>query len=113
MVRSTEPDSIRIDQWLDPGFDVDAQLTLGPLRHGLADPTIRFEPGGVVWRAMRTDAGAATIRLAPSGVRWRVTAWGDGAAEALATLPRLLGADDEPSRLVLPDGPLRELARRL
>jgi 3-methyladenine DNA glycosylase/8-oxoguanine DNA glycosylase len=67
----------------------------------------------VVWLARHTSAGDATVRLAPYGTAWRVAAWGDGAALAVEALPRLLGAEDDPAALVLPHGPLRELARRL
>jgi 3-methyladenine DNA glycosylase/8-oxoguanine DNA glycosylase len=102
----------RIDRRLEPGFEVDAQLTLGPLRHGPGDPTIRFEPGGVVWRAVRTPEGDATIRLAVASEYWRVTAWGDGAERAVGGLSALLGATDEPACLVLPSGLLRDLAAR-
>jgi 3-methyladenine DNA glycosylase/8-oxoguanine DNA glycosylase len=101
-----------IERRLDLGFRVDAQLTLAALRHGPGDPTIRFEPGGVVWRASLTPAGPATIRLAPLASTWHVLAWGDGAEHALETLPRLLGADDDPSQLDLPWGRLRALAER-
>jgi len=101
-----------LERRLDLGFHVDAQLTLAALRHGPGDPTIRFEPGGVIWRASRPPAGPATVRLAPSGAGWHVLAWGDGAEHALQALPRLLGSDDDPTQLVLPWGRLRAIAER-
>jgi 3-methyladenine DNA glycosylase/8-oxoguanine DNA glycosylase len=97
---------VRLDFVVDPGW------TLAPLRHGRADPTIRFEPGGVTWRATRTVDGPASLRIAPSAGGWRIQAWGPGGERAVAVLPRLLGAEDEPAALALPAGPLRELARR-
>jgi 3-methyladenine DNA glycosylase/8-oxoguanine DNA glycosylase len=93
-------------------FDVDPVLTLGPLRHGSLDPTIRFE-AGVVWRAARTLDGPATVRLARASDGWRAMAWGSGAERALAGLPRLLGAEDDPAALHLPQGRHRDLAARL
>lgn len=101
-----------IDTIVGLGFEVDPVLTLGPLRHGPRDPTIRFE-GGVVWRAARTVDGPATVRLSRAGDGWRAMAWGAGAEHAVATLPRLLGAEDEPAALELPRGRLRDLAVRL
>ena len=92
-------------------FEVDASLTLAELGEGPRDPTVRFEQG-VVWRALRTPAGLATTRIARSAHGWRLTAWGAGADLALAAVPRLLGAEDDPGALVLPPGRLRELARR-
>jgi 3-methyladenine DNA glycosylase/8-oxoguanine DNA glycosylase len=92
-------------------FRVDIGLTLAPLRHGPGDPTIRLLPGDA-WRASRTRSGPATIRIRAIGDRLRAAAWGPGAADALDGLPRLLGAEDEPSALDLPAGPLRALARR-
>jgi 3-methyladenine DNA glycosylase/8-oxoguanine DNA glycosylase len=44
---------------------------------------------------------------------WRVTAWGPGAEQVAAQVPLLLGSDDDPTALVLPRGPLRDLAASL
>jgi 3-methyladenine DNA glycosylase/8-oxoguanine DNA glycosylase len=101
-----------IDTVIELGFEVDPVLTLGPLRHGPRDPTVRIE-GGVVWRASRTADGPATVRLSRAGDAWRAMAWGAGAERAVAALPRLLGVQDDPAALVLPRGRLRELAARL
>ena len=57
--------------------------------------------------------GPATLRLAPAQQGWRVMAWGPGSERAVAHVPRLLGGDDDPTRLVLPRGPLHDLAARL
>jgi 3-methyladenine DNA glycosylase/8-oxoguanine DNA glycosylase len=100
-----------LDRSVDLGFVVDVPLTLAPLRHGWRDPTMRFD-GAAAWRGMRTEQGAATLCIAAAGSRLRVIGWGPGAEAAAAMVPRLLGAEDDPAALRLPDGPLRELARR-
>jgi 3-methyladenine DNA glycosylase/8-oxoguanine DNA glycosylase len=100
-----------VEQELVLPFVVDLRLTLGPLRHGHADPTIRLG-AGEAWRASRTPAGPATLRLRTTAQRVSVAAWGPGAAVAVAGVPRLLGIDDDPSALRLPPGHLRDLAGR-
>ena len=100
-----------VDELLRLDFEVDPAATLGELRHGRADPTIRFE-GDVVWRAVRTDEGPATTRMARARDGWRVSGWGPGAETAVAAIPRLLGSEDDPAALVLPAGKLRDLAAR-
>ncbi|NNH05273.1 DNA-3-methyladenine glycosylase 2 family protein [Microbacterium ulmi] len=65
-------------------------------RRGGADPTMTID-GAVIWRASRTPDGIATLALretAPGTIRG--AAWGPGAAWALAQLPALCGADDDP-----------------
>ena len=109
---STREEPPAIDTIVRLPFEVDPVLTMGPLRHGPGDPTIRFE-GPVVWQAGRTIDGPATLRLSPASDGWRVMAWGPGAERAVAHVPRLLGAEDDPTRLLLPRGPLRDLAARL
>ena len=100
-----------VDELVRLDFEVDPAATLGELRHGPGDPTIRFERG-VVWRASRTSEGPATTRIARARDGWRVSAWGPGAEASLAAVPRLLGCDDDPSALVLPEGRLRHIAAR-
>jgi 3-methyladenine DNA glycosylase/8-oxoguanine DNA glycosylase len=100
-----------VDEVIHLGFEVDPARTLGELRHGRGDPTIRFE-GGVVWRASHTSDGPATTRIAPSGDGLRVSTWGPGAEAAFGAVPRLLGAEDQPEALELSQGPLRDLALR-
>ena len=111
-VRAPEAETPIVDRTLELGFQVDPRLTMGPLRHGPGDPTVRFE-GSVVWRATRTKEGPATLRLAPMRGAFRVTAWGPGAEVAADSVPRLLGAEDDPTALRLPPGKLADLARRL
>ena len=77
-------------------FPLDLALTLGPLRHGLGDPTIRLDRAGV-WRATRTPAGPATLHVSRDGSRILATAWGPGAEAALDGVPALLGFDDDAS----------------
>lgn len=100
-----------IDELVQLDFEVDPAATLGELRHGRGDPTIRFERG-VVWRAARTDRGPATTRIARARDGWRVSAWGPGARAAVAAVPRLLGSEDDPEALVLPAGRLRDITAR-
>jgi 3-methyladenine DNA glycosylase/8-oxoguanine DNA glycosylase len=94
-----------------PGYEVDPWLTLAPMRHGYGDPTFRLE-GGSIWRATRTPAGPATINLAPARGVIKVTAWGPGAGWAVDSVPRLLGAGDDPGLFAPVSGRLRDLARR-
>ncbi len=79
-----------------PGRAVSLSATLGPMRRGAGDPCFRFD-GGLVWRAIRTPAGAATMRLAvvPADGAVVASAWGPGAAWALDSLPALLGDGDD------------------
>ena len=75
---------------------LDLALTLGPLRHGFGDPTIRLGPDGA-WRATRTLAGPASLHLTRDGARIVAAAWGPGAEAALDAVPALLGFDDDPA----------------
>lgn len=95
-----------------PALPVDLGLTLGLLRRGRGDPTMRAEPGGVWWRATRTPQGAATLRLAPDTDGVVVAAWGPGAEWAAAAAPGLLGAADDLDGFA-PDGLVGDLHQRL
>ncbi|MDJ0321214.1 3-methyladenine DNA glycosylase [Pseudarthrobacter sp. PS3-L1] len=73
--------------------------TLGPLLRGGSDPSFLLE-GGVLWNAWNTAAGPVTVRFTFTGVPVAEScvdaqAWGPGAEAALATLPRLLGEQDD------------------
>lgn len=75
------------------------QTSLRILVRGKGDPTIRLGPG-VAWLAFLTPEGPATLHLreesAPApGSRIRAQAWGGGAAWALASVPALLGEQDD------------------
>jgi 3-methyladenine DNA glycosylase/8-oxoguanine DNA glycosylase len=94
-----------------PRLPVDLRLTLGPLRRGTGDPTMRVE-GGAWWRATRTPLGPATARYAVEGAAVRVAAWGPGAEWCVDAAPELLGARDRLDGF-RPDGLVGELHRRL
>jgi hypothetical protein len=89
----------------------DLFLTLAPLRHGPADPTIRFA-GEAAWCAIRTEHGTACLRLQHSGAEIIASAWGAGAAWAMERVPALLGEGDDPGALHPASVLLRELSRR-
>jgi 3-methyladenine DNA glycosylase/8-oxoguanine DNA glycosylase len=106
---STAPDAETVLALTTP---IDLAATMAPLAHGRGDPTVRFAADGI-WRATRTPAGPATLRLRSSAGGLAASAWGPGAKWAVASVPDLVGATDEPSRLV-PHHPLiAELVRRL
>lgn len=91
---------------------VDLRLTLGALRHGAGDPTLRRDPAGAWWRATWTALGPATVRMEPAAGGVAVTAWGPGAEVALDGAPELLGAGDSVEGFC-PSGVVRELHRRM
>ncbi len=79
----------------DPGRPLSIPLTLGPLCRGRGDPTVRIGRD-VAWRATRTPEGPATLHIGwDSPTRISARAWGPGRAWVLATLPSLLGDDDD------------------
>ncbi len=78
------------------GRPLDLRMTLGFLRRGPADPTIRVQKDEV-WRATRTPDGPASTRLTVAGGRLSVTAWGPGAEWAVAAAPALVGEEDDAS----------------
>ena len=96
-----------------PGRPVPVMVVLAPLRHGQGDPTFRRTPDGAVWRGIRTPEGTATLRVSTDATDGAVVgeAWGEGADWALEQLPRMLGADDDPTGFV-PPAPLRQAWRR-
>ncbi|MET0673378.1 MAG: DNA-3-methyladenine glycosylase 2 family protein [Microbacterium pygmaeum] len=79
-----------------PRHPLDFRRTVLYQRHGGGDPTM-VTAGSVIWRASRTPAGVATLALreVSRGVI-RGAAWGPGAGWALAQLPALCGALDDP-----------------
>jgi 3-methyladenine DNA glycosylase/8-oxoguanine DNA glycosylase len=77
-----------------PAREVALRSTLGPLSQGPTDPTMRRDASGV-WMTMATPAGDATLLLRGVASAIEATAWGPGAAEALAQVPALCGADDD------------------
>jgi len=95
-----------------PGRPVDVAATLRPLVRGRGDPAHRFGDGAF-WRAGLTPQGPATLALrVPRPGEVHASAWGPGAEWAVAGVPELLGARDDPSSFV-PRWPLlADTARR-
>jgi 3-methyladenine DNA glycosylase/8-oxoguanine DNA glycosylase len=83
-----------IETVVRPRLPVDLRLTLGPLRRGRRDPTIRVDRSGAWWRATRTPEGPATVRYSAEADGIRVAAWGSGAGWCLEAAPELLGSRD-------------------
>lgn len=96
---------------LQIGFPLDLRLTLGGLRHGYHDPTIRITATDAV-RATRTPDGAATLHLSLSRDRLEARGWGPGAEWLLERVPALIGIHDEPSALSTTHPLLRDLQKR-
>lgn len=80
-----------------PDWPVDAARTLGPLRHGGADPSFRRDPAGVWWRTTTTPEGPSTVALRIDGQGIHHAAWGPGSDWVLGTVPGWLGAQDDRS----------------
>lgn len=87
-----------------PGLARGLTGSLGLLRRGAGDPTMRHE-GGDWWRVSRTPDGPATTRFTAEDADVRVAAWGPGAGWAVAAAPRLLGVHDDPGGF-RPDHPM-------
>jgi 3-methyladenine DNA glycosylase/8-oxoguanine DNA glycosylase len=85
-----------------PSWPCPVTVVLSPLRHGGGDPTYKLTPDGVHWRGVRTPEGPATVAITadPAGGSVTGRAWGPGAEWALQTMPRLLGAEDDPGGFV-------------
>lgn len=77
-----------------PRGEVSLRLTLGSLAQGRTDPTFQRDGSGI-WMTMATPAGAATLRVRALRSDIEAAAWGPGAAEAIAQVPALCGADDD------------------
>lgn len=96
-----------------PGYPVDVRRTLSVLRHGGGDPCHVVTSAGV-WRTSRMPSGPVSYRIS-AGHDGEVVAaaWGEGAAELIAALPRLLGSRDTPETFEPRHPVLREAHRRL
>ncbi|NQU36616.1 MAG: DNA-3-methyladenine glycosylase 2 family protein, partial [Actinobacteria bacterium] len=92
-------------------IDLDSQL--GPLRRGSGDPTWAQDAGGGIWRTSLTPQGPGVERLSVDAAAREVvqSSYGPGANWLCERLPRLLGAEDDPTGFVAP-GPLRTTAKR-
>ncbi|MFD1720409.1 DNA-3-methyladenine glycosylase family protein [Amnibacterium endophyticum] len=97
-----------------PAQPVDLVATVRVLRRGRADPTFRREPDRpVIWRTVRTPAGAATLRLAQhADGSVHAHAWGAGAEWAIDGVPELCGDGDDWPDLDLSSAPRLAEARR-
>ena len=103
-----------MNRTIRPALPVDLRLTLGPLRRGGTDPSMRFGPDGV-WRATRTPAGPVTTSISPNRSEGTLTmrAWGPGATWALDDFPALVGAGDREEGFAAGPGVVGQLHRRL
>ena len=97
MARSGSPATPdAFDAWTAP-YDVDLGRVLGPLRRGGGDPTSLRASDGSWWRTCRTPEGPATLHLTVNGRDVHGEAWGPGATWVVASVPDLLGFDDDAS----------------
>ena len=105
-------DETATERVFELSFPLDLGLTIGALRHGFGDPTIRAA-NREVRRATRTPDGPASVRIVHHGAAIRATAWGPGAAQALDAIPALLGFDDTPAAFVPRQRILADLHHRM
>jgi 3-methyladenine DNA glycosylase/8-oxoguanine DNA glycosylase len=92
-------------------WPVDLGRTLGVLRRGAGDPTMRLGPGGV-WRACLTPDGPGTLKLGVSGDELVAVAWGTGADWLIESVPDLIGESDDWSTLDVSHHPVLHTIRR-
>lgn len=79
-----------------PRHPLDVGRTVLAQQHGANDPTLTTA-GGVLWHVSRTPEGVATLALRETSAgEVRAAAWGAGAEWALAHVPALCGALDDP-----------------
>lgn len=80
-----------------PGFPVDAKLTLKSLQRGRHDPTHRQEPDGTLWRTALTSSGPVTYRIRQQRLDdLEIDAWGPGSDALIDNIRSELGAHDHP-----------------
>lgn len=91
---------------------LDLRLTLGPLRRGSGDPTLRLS-SAEAWRATRFATGPCTLHLAIERDQLTATAWGPGCEQALDGLSELVGEHDETAAFRPHHAIVRALARDL
>ena len=97
-----------------PHWPCPVSMVLSTHRRGAGDPTFRRTTDGAIWRGIRTPQGPATLRLMSDPGEGTVTgqAWGSGAEWVLDSLPRMLGADDDPGGFVPLHDPIDQAWRR-
>ncbi|MYR07046.1 3-methyladenine DNA glycosylase [Gordonia sp. SID5947] len=98
-------------QWT-PTFPLDIRATVGMLRRGTGDPAFTYGRDGSVWRAVHTPDGPGTLAIRSDGSTVTGRSWGAGADWLLEQMPDLLGAQDDPSALVVRDEVVGQLVRR-
>ena len=83
-------------------------------RRGPDDPTFRRTPDGVIWRGIRTPEGTdhAAHHADPRPRHRHRRGLGDGAEWVLDRLPRMLGADDDPTGFEPLHKPIADAWRR-
>jgi 3-methyladenine DNA glycosylase/8-oxoguanine DNA glycosylase len=91
---------------------LDLRRTLAPLSRGRGDPTIRLETGRAWW-VTRTPDGPATVAIATTVDVVRAEAFGPGAERALASIPALLGLDQDQAPIPVGHPLVGQLERRL
>lgn len=98
VVRGSLPDAGRpLETEYRPRHPLDLRRTVLVQRRGANDPAF-IVAGPVLWRASRTPEGVATLALREgAGGAVRAAAWGPGREWALAQVPALCGADDDPT----------------
>jgi 3-methyladenine DNA glycosylase/8-oxoguanine DNA glycosylase len=88
-----------------PDWPCPVGQVLATHRRGGGDPTYRVLADGSHARGVRTPAGivAVVVRAESSAGEVLAQAWGPGAEWVLDRLPRMLGADDDPSGFEPPE----------
>ena len=89
--------------------EISLRLTLGPLRHGPQDPTMRLARDGEAWRGLLTPDGPASAHYFYDGDDIRVEAWGPGTDWALENAGDAIGATDDRSAFQPDDRLMRRL----
>jgi 3-methyladenine DNA glycosylase/8-oxoguanine DNA glycosylase len=97
-----------------PDWPCPVGVVLSTHRRGRGDPTFRTATDGAIWRGVRTPEGPATLRLVTEPAERTVTgeAWGSGAEWVLDSMPRMLGAEDDPSGFTPLHEPIAHAWRR-
>jgi 3-methyladenine DNA glycosylase/8-oxoguanine DNA glycosylase len=96
-----------------PGYPINARLSLSTLRRGPGDPCHQLAADGSIWRTSRMASGPVSYRIGqPARAVVVVDAWGEGAEELLAGVPVLLGSRDCPQTFEPRDVRLAEAHRR-
>jgi 3-methyladenine DNA glycosylase/8-oxoguanine DNA glycosylase len=97
-----------------PEWPCPVGAVLSTHRRGSGDPTFRRTSDGSAWRGIRTPEGPVTLRIQSAPDLGTVTgeAWGGGAEWVLDRLPRMLGADDDPTGFEPVHKPIADAWRR-